>query len=341
MNASLTSTDTSPRRPDIHDTERGLRVPARYRHDWALFTDWCAASGHPPIPADPEALALFLREHPAVVGTQRRRLSAINAVHTRHGYPAPGRSEDVRRRLDTARAERLDRLAERLLLRAAELPTTGWPRGLFGRRDALLLVLASTGMRFTELTRLRRSDITVRDDVLVITTCDGQRFRLPPDLETGQNPAAAIYQRWAQIHAFLDRYPGTDLLRQQLTDPVEVLAEPLTAWQARQPLLCPIDRWGHLPHAQPMTPQSMSMLVRAHLSGRAPIRKTSPVLPPNEVTDMRVEPDIVLDPSYYDRGTAARRRDRESLEDLADVFGEIEQRADALLDELLAILDHV
>ncbi|WP_432793589.1 hypothetical protein [Rhodococcus ruber] len=335
----MTGTDTSPRQPDdVHDPERGLRIPARYRHDWALFTDWCTATDHSPIPADPATLALFLREHPAALATQRRRLSAINTVHTRHGYPPPGRSETVRRRLDTARAARLDRLAERLLHRAIELPTTGWPSGLFGRRDALLLVLASTGMAFTGLARLRRSDINVGDDILVVITGEGQRFRLPPDPETGQNPAAAVYQRWAEVHAFLDRYPGTHLLRHHLTDPTEIITDPLDAEQGRQPLLCPIDRWGHLPHGQSMTAQSVSALVRAHLSGRAPLRKTLSVDVPDKAV-VWVEPGIDLDPSYYERGTAARRRDHDSLKDLGDVFDEIADRTDALFDELLAVLD--
>ncbi|MGV9948988.1 hypothetical protein [Rhodococcus aetherivorans] len=335
----MTGTDTSTRGPgDVHDPERGLRIPARYRHDWALFTDWCAAVDHRPISASPDTLALFLREHPAAVATQRRRLSAINAVHARHGYPPPGRTETVRRHLDASRASRLDRLARRLLQGAVELPHTGWPSGLFGRRDALLLVLASTGMSFTDIARLRRHSITVRDDVLVVTTGDGHRFHVPPDPDTEQNPAMVIYRRWAQIQAFLDLYPGTHLLRHHLTDPREILADPLNAEQARQPLLCPIDRWGHLPHAEPMTPQSVSMLVRAHLSGRAPTRRVLPV-PPQDDVDAWIEPDIVLDPGYYDRGAAARRRDHETLEDLADVFDEIEARADALFEDLMEVLE--
>ncbi len=239
----------------VHDADLGLRISARYRHDWALFADWCAAADHRPIPATPEALALFLREHPAAVATQRRRLSAINAVHTGHGYPAPGRTETVRRHLDTTRASRLDRLGRLLMQRAVELPSTGWPSGLFGRRDALLLVLAATGMTFTDITGLRRRDIRLDGDTLVVITRAGERFRLPPDPETGDNPAAAIHRRWVQIQAFLDQHPGTHLLRHHLTDPVEIIVDPLDEEQARQPLLCPIDRWGHLPHGQSMTPQ--------------------------------------------------------------------------------------
>ncbi|MCB8913351.1 hypothetical protein KUG88_24840 [Rhodococcus rhodochrous] len=318
----------------------GLRIPERYRHDWALFADWCLAADQRPIPAAPQTLAVFVREHPAAIATQRRRLSAINTVHTDHGYPPPGRTETVRRHLDTTRAHRLDRLGRLLLQRAAELPSQGWPSGLFGRRDALLLVLAATGMTFTDLTRLRRRDIRLDRDILVVTTRDGERFRLPPDPETGDHPAAAIYQRWAEIQMFLDQYPGTHLLRHHLTDPTAIIADPLDAAQARQPLLCPIDRWGHLPYAQTMTPQSVSTLVRAHLSGQAPVRRALPV-PLQDDVGTWVEPEIELDPGYYERGTAARSRDHEALEDLADAFDEIEARTDALLEDLMGVLERL
>ncbi|WP_350247569.1 hypothetical protein RBB84_12205 [Rhodococcus sp. D-6] len=323
---------------DVHDADLGLRIPARYRHDWVLFADWCVAAYYRSIPATPDTLALFLHEHPAAVATQRRRLSAINAVHTGHGYPAPGRTETVRRRLDATRASRVERLGQLLLQRAVELPTTGWPSGLFGRRDALLLVLAATGMTFTDLTRLRRRDLQLASDTLVVTTRAGERFQLAPDPETGDSPAVSIYRRWAEIQAFLDLSPGTHLLRHHLTDPGEIIADPLDAEQARQPLLCPVDRWGHLPYAQPMTRQSVSMLVRAHLSGQAPVRRALPV-PPQGTTETPIEQEIDLDPGYYDRGVTARHRARKSLDDLTDLFDDIEARAEALLDDLLGVLE--
>ncbi|WP_192379007.1 hypothetical protein [Rhodococcus rhodochrous] len=86
-----------------------------------------------------------------------------------------------------------------------------------------------------------------------------------------------------------------------------------------------------------MTSQSVSMLVRVHLSGRAPIRKTLPITQ-GEETEACVEPELELDPSYYERGTAARLRNHESLSGLDDAFDEIEQRADALLDDLMRVL---
>lgn len=174
------------RRNDVHDADLGLKIPARYRHDWALFADWCTAADHRTIPAD--------------------------------------------------------------------------------------------------------------------------------------------------------QHPGTHLLRHHLTDPIDIDTDPLDAEQARQPLLCPIDRWGHLPHAQPMTPQSVSTLVRAHLSGRAPVRRVLPV-PLQDDLNAGIEHDIDLDYNYYDHGTAARRRDHQTLKDLTDVFDEIEARAKGLLEDLMGVLE--
>ncbi|MDO2378463.1 hypothetical protein V4F30_27385 [Rhodococcus sp. IITD102] len=337
---------TSPERlGDSPETVSGLRIPARYRHDWVLFADWCTATDHRPIPASPEALALFLREHPAAPATQRRRVSAINTVHTCHGHPAPGRSETVRRRLDAARAARLDRLAPLLLRKAAELPTTGWPSGLFGRRDALLLVLAATGMPFAQLARLRRGEVTVDAGTLVAVTDGGERFRLPPEFGSAASAAVGVFRRWAEVQAFLDAYPNTDLLAQHLTDPVEVEVEQgaLTDRQARQPLLAPIDRWGHLPlMPQPMTAQSVAAIVRDRLAGRVPAHAPLPLRKRGDRDDdsyVRLETEIDLDPHYYERGVAARRSARDSLDGLAEVFNQIEARADALLEELLTVLE--
>ncbi|MFF0284270.1 hypothetical protein ACFYSW_28645 [Rhodococcus aetherivorans] len=329
---------------DSSKTVSGLRIPTRYRHDWALFADWCTATDQLALPASPEALALFLREHPAAPATQRRRVSAINTVHTHRGHPAPGRSETVRRRLDAARAARHDRLAPLLHQRAAQLPTTGWPSGLFGRRDALLLTLAATGMPFAQLARLRRGDIRLEAGTLVATTDGGERFCLAPESAAAECPAVAVYRRWAEIQAFLDAYPNTDLLAQHLTDPVEVEQVALTYRQARQPLLSPIDRWGHLPlMPQPMTAQSITSLVRDHLAGRAPARTPLPLRKQGDRDDPHVggETGIDLDPHYYERGVAARRQARDRLDGLADVFDDIEARADALLQDLLNVLEEL
>ncbi|OLL16101.1 MULTISPECIES: hypothetical protein [unclassified Rhodococcus (in: high G+C Gram-positive bacteria)] len=339
---SLRQSTSTERLDGSSETASGLRIPARYRHDWVLFADWCTATDHRPIPASPDTLALFLREHPAAPATQRRRVSVINTVHTRRGHPPPGRSETVRRRLDAARAARHDRLTPLLLHKAAELPTTGWPSGLFGRRDALMLVLAATGMPFAQLARLRRGDIHLDAGTLVAATDGGERYCVPPESAAAQR-AAGVYYRWAEILAFLDTYPNTDLLAQHLTDPVEVEHVPLTERQARRPLLSPIDRWGHLPlMPQSMTAQSVATIVRDHLSGRVRARAPLPLRKQrdqDEESTVWIESEIDLDSHYYERGIAARRSARDSLDGLPDILDEIEARADALLEDLLTVLD--
>ncbi len=78
--------------------------------------------------------------------------------------------------------------------------------------------------------------------------------------------------------------------------------------------------------------------MRAHLSGRAPNRTKMPVML-RATVEAGVEPEIVLDPDYYERGVDARRRDQQKLNDLTDVFDEIEERADALFNDLLTVLE--
>ena len=71
----------------------GIRVPAGYRTDWALFTDWCAATGAPALPAGVGTVEAFLAGCPAAAATAARRVAAI-CWHHRHcptGPAWPGR----------------------------------------------------------------------------------------------------------------------------------------------------------------------------------------------------------------------------------------------------------
>lgn len=327
-------------------TDKPLPVLAGgYRHDWALFIDWCAAANEPSLPATPEVLAGFLHEHPAAAATQRRRVSAINTVHRNHGLLPPGRSDIVRRRLDTARAAQLDRHEATLRQWAVALPTTGWPAGLFGRRDALILVLAATGMSFTQLSRLCRGNLTTdTDDGALIARVDGEQFRLAPrEHEHAHATPGAIFRRWAEVLAHLDRRPNTRMLATYLADPQQISPIPLSEDQSMQPLLPPIDRWGHLPlPLQAMTPQSIAFLVRAHFAGRPLAHRSLPLhssATPNLDPVPREPVSVDLDPDYYERGIQARRRSHEALSDVADILDDVEDRADQILRELLAVLD--
>ncbi|AII05747.1 hypothetical protein C8E05_2493 [Rhodococcus wratislaviensis] len=78
----------------------------------------------------------------------------------------------------------------------------------------------------------------------------------------------------------------------------------------------------------------------AKLAGQAPVHKRPPVrpsaTPSHENAPVPVVVDVELDQGYYDRGIAARRNAHVHLEDILDG---IEDEADRILADLLAILD--
>ena len=318
-------------------------VPFRYRHDWALFADWCAACEHRALPAQPSVLAEFLADHPAAEGTQRRRITAINAVHARAGLPAPGRAEAIRQLVNAVRADRLARVGERVAQVVPQLPVIGWPGGLFGRRDALLLILAAAGLGFEEIARLRRTDVTVERDALVLRTGDDNWVRVTA--ESGVEPTA-VYGNWVEVLGFLDRYPSTQLLAGRLDRGASLSAFTDSARRDERPLLTPIDRWGHTPFdPTPLTGHSIAALVRAHLTGQAPthlrpaVRRQTGRAQAAAAVGLDFVDIVELDQSYYDRGIHARRDAHAHLEDITDILDGIEDEADRLLANLLTLLD--
>lgn len=92
-----------------------------------------------------------------------------------------------------------------------------------------------------------------------------------------------------------------------------------------------------------MTAGSIATIVRQHLTGTAP----SHTLPPrrtrtNTTTPIPTPPPEPppLSDEYYDRGTAARRDALTALADVSDVLDEVEARADALLEQTLAMIEN-
>ncbi|MFZ2176464.1 MAG: hypothetical protein WAW17_20980 [Rhodococcus sp. (in: high G+C Gram-positive bacteria)] len=323
-----------------------LRLSARDQHVWALFADWCAATDQPPTPATPHQLARFLHDNPAAAATQRRRVSVINTVHRRQGYPAPGSSEEIRRALNTGRAARLERISALVAERIAQIPVTGWPAGLFGRRDTLILVLAAAGVGFEQIARLRRRDITVTgdNDASLRLTVAGDQIVLPATLESPEIAMATVHRRWTEVLGFLDRNHGAT---RALADHFKAGGD-LSGFDAayqpdERPLLTSINRWGHTPLVSaPLTARAITAITQAHLSGRAPThtlpqpRLRKALAPTNPMGSERV-----LDSHYYERGIEARRNAHQGLSDVTALLDDIEDRADQLLAELLGILDDV
>ncbi|WP_257014441.1 hypothetical protein [Rhodococcus sp. ACPA1] len=187
---------------------------------------------------------------------------------------------------------------------------------------------------------MRRSDITAERDTLVLRA--GEEGWVRVTTESGVDPTA-VYWNWVEVLGFLDRYPSTQLLAGRLDKGAELAAFAANARRDERPLLTPIDRWGHTPFAPtPLTGHSVAGLVRAHLTGQAPVHKRPPARTPTLLHENAVAPvavDVDLDQDYYDRGIVARRNAHTRLETVTDILDGIDDEADKLLADLLAILD--
>lgn len=322
-------------------------LTAKDRPVWALFDDWCAAADLTALPADPVTLAEFIAENPAALATQRRRVTVINSVHRTAGHLAPGTADAVRRLLNRARAARLSAMADTVSAIIDTLPLHGWPTGLFGRRDALLLLLSASGLTFEQISNLRRRDLAVDGEDLIITT--GHPTRLEPRAHPETRSPAQVYTHWLQVLEFQDRAPSTQLLADRLeagTLPTRYAPRPVPEQvlerRQRAPLFTPVDRWGHTPLIhEPLSAPSISTIVTAYVSGRPtphPPYRRRPQAPARPEPEPEVYPEVVLDNRRHAQNLQARHAAHQALADVPDILDDVEKRADAILEQLLAVL---
>ncbi|WJJ14441.1 hypothetical protein P9990_26920 (plasmid) [Prescottella equi] len=212
-------------------------------------------------------------------------MTAITWHHDHAGLPAPGRSDTIQDLLDERRAARLQRVSEPLWQQIPQLHTGGWPQGLFGRRDAALLLLTAAGVPLQQITRLQRSHITCNGETLAVDT-GRYRYRLDPTTGDPELTPVAVYRRWAQVVAFTDRHPSTRTLAAHLT---RGHLPDITDDQSRDGrdglVFTSIDRCGYLPlPAQPLTAGSIAAIVSQHLTGTAPSHALPPRRPRTNTT---------------------------------------------------------
>ncbi|MGF0313781.1 hypothetical protein [Rhodococcus sp. IEGM1428] len=322
-------------------TPRQGSTVSGYSYQWSLFADWCAAADVEALPASPITLAQFLDENPAGDAVQLRRVSAINRTHLHAGQPAPGRVTSIRIALDSARSDRTIRHAKQYQVIAAGLPTSGSTAALFGRRDAVLLVLTGAGLSHRAIAGLDRTDITIDGDSVWI----GGRHRvdIAPNDTTGVEPAT-IWDRWHTVLQFSERYPSTTLLAEHLQR--NTFPDMAGLPQRRGPVAVPIDRWGHLPlPVTAMTAAEVGAVIARHRTGVSPLHTPRrPIIRPSDGTDRSdpIVPEPVsaeLDSGYYRSGVEARRRAHTALADVPDMVDEVEDRIEQLLERTLQLLD--
>ena len=271
-----------------------VRTRRTYAADWALFTDWCAATGTTAPPADPLVVVDFLHGCPAALATQRCRVAAIDHHHTAHGYERPGESVVVRAALGRPTGEPFhptDRNREAVEAALRGLPSHGWTQGMFGWRDRCLVVLSQlAGVPYRHLATLTAGDIHIAEDAATIRSPAGDWTADPADDVEVCGPCAVV--RWLKILDLAVTQLSTRSIASALkkTNPVDHRSPhvchtlPVLGTATRAvPLLPPIDQWGYEPFPlQPLTPHSLSRRTRDLLAGDLGAHRDLPVDPDPE-----------------------------------------------------------
>ncbi|WP_420878957.1 hypothetical protein [Rhodococcus sp. (in: high G+C Gram-positive bacteria)] len=329
-------------------------LPARLQPRWRLFADWCAGVGEVALPVSRGTLARFLVANPAAVSTQRERLAAIRAAHAAAAASLPAHTRPTA----VVAGRPVPRwLGSREAAVVATLPTAGCPAGIFGRRDAALLVLVgAAGLTYGQIERLQRSQVRVVGRTMHVQA-GAVSVTVPAETDPRWCPVA-VFLRWARLRAYADRYPSTEMLRaviarsEPLTaDSVESYA-PLPPLRQDGPLVLPIDRWGGFGPSRwqfddrvswGLRAAAIGEIVSAHLAGTGPRHTALAREQRSVVVEEPVDspPEPMLGEWDVDAGLRARAEAQRVLSDVADTMRDVEAEADALAARLAALLDDV
>jgi hypothetical protein len=341
---------TSPQATAVTADSVLYRLPRTYRGEWQYFADWCVAFEVSPLPASPLTVARYLGFEPgATRRTLRRRVSAINTAHRTAGHTPPGTVTAVRALLSAR--DRHAAMAQQVVER---LPVSGWPAGLFGRRDALILLLVcQLGIPIASVGELRCGDITV--DVATSTLRFGRDHELTMPLDdTNPYGAYAVWKRWATVRDLTLRRPSPALWAPALHQAPARASAPPVSWHEHYnsdaALLPTFDRWGNPTAAigdstTGLSPRAVSAILHTHL--RAPGRPTTQRTAwTQQVLDRLSQPPAPDPPpevpalaDIYADGIDARQAAATELADLDDIFDALDHQMTALLARTEELLD--
>ena len=349
-------TEPAPPEP-ISSTDLSPGTARSYAGIWELFTDWCAVTGHVPLPADPATVLDFLTECPAAAATQRRRVIAIDHRHTRAGHPAPGADPRVRAALGRPPVELSpvpSEIRARVDAALRALPSRGWTGGLFGQRDRCLLVLSQLArVPHRQLVRLTAGDVTVAGGVATITLADRTWTVEAVDDPVLCGPCAV--GRWLRTHHVIVTRIATRVVAEHLDDEAQTLTggsphacvEPLTecGGAAGSPLLATSDQWGHTPFPPtPMSRLAVSRQARDLLDGIITVHRELPVHRPDPAAAAAppTQPHLTLPGYGPEQHRAALDKRRADIAELAEVTVEldaVDRRAAELNRRITGLLD--
>ena len=328
------------------------RTRAAYAADWALFTDHCAVTDRPALPADPHdgrRLPFLVpggAGHPAAAGRRHRpppRRPPDTGQAGGVGGGA-GRARPAHRRTLPAARKGIGRRWRR---RCAGCPRTAGPPACSAAGTAACWCCPSwRGCRIRHLAALTAGDIHVADGVATIRSPAGEWTLRPADDAVLCGPCAVT--RWLKILDLAVTKPSTKTIARALKKAAAVdyrsphvcLAGPVPGETTRTvPLLPPIDQWGALPlPLQRLSPHSLSRRARDLLAGDLGAHRDLPVDPdpePEMTAAPAPRPEVTTPKSAYGAAEVAtpigrRREELEHLAGIIDVLTDVERRADEL-----------
>ena len=160
--------------------------------DWALYTDWCTATGRDPHSTGWADLSVFLADLPAAEAVQQRRMRHLRPLLDLGAGGLPRPAAPLRSRLGPTWASYSDTLTA--------LRHEWWPDGIAARRDALIIILLARGFTRHRIRHLRPRAVQVFPEHVV----DGLTL-LPRHRDPSLCPRCAL-TRWLQIlDAYRDR----------------------------------------------------------------------------------------------------------------------------------------
>jgi hypothetical protein len=286
-------------------------ITARENRDWTLFVDWCESMRVPPLPTTPEEIADFLKEFPAAIETQGRRVRAIRKAHERAGEALSLPTGQV------VTAWRKGPEAVELHRALAQLPKYRHRRGfqiaLRGRRDGWLLVLIGyLGLTRNQARELHQSQVGLFPRLSINSE------PIPKTEPAAECPACAV-TRWLRVAGAASFGWWNEV--KETVSPVGVdehhhdCAVGLDgAWRQAETLLPSIDRHGWVT-TSPMSTRAISTVIaRRQMFG--------------EISEIQSRP----------RPVATGRFAHASSNELADAYDDVDQRAAALLLRLKEVV---
>lgn len=226
------------------DRLQSASTARNYRQDWVRFASWCAPREVSLMPADPRAVADYVRESAETrsevgdrmysIATLSRWVASINYWHRASGLPLPGRSACVKDALANARRaykQNGDRPTKRAhplrigelegIVGASRRDATTWAKRARERRDSALLLVGFAGaLRRCELSVLTIADVAqCRDGDLLLQRPGPHEGPVEGSIAHVQSSrdhtmcAPCAYRRWLEVVSAVDGFGRPGVIR--------------------------------------------------------------------------------------------------------------------------------